>query len=434
MRRFPCFRSAVTGRRRSGSTARAWGGSQPGTARVPDRDVAEQYVAQVSFRPGQPSQYGLELEWTVHHADDRTRRTDLRALGRALGAHAPSALAHLYPSAQALPLPGGALVTVEPGGQAEISTAVHRSPSALLSSALGDIAALDMLLATQGLVRGDRAMDEYRAPARLLDTPRYGAMQRAFDNLGTAGSEMMCRCASIQVSLDAGEPGRIGPRWSAVNGLGPVMLALFANSPAMSSDGRHWASSRMRAVLDTDHGRSLPLPPTSDPAREWATKVLDTALLCVRRPGMPWDAPPGVTFADWVEGRTDCRLGSGPATFGDLDYHLSTLFPPVRPRGYLEVRYLDAQPGNSWVTPVALMFALMQDERTVDSVNDVTRPDAGLWFEAARLGLEHPVIAAQARRILALGEAALHSLDLSPDLFTQVETDLHRLRARLGDR
>jgi glutamate--cysteine ligase len=395
------------------------------TTLLRDRATAEGYVASICFKHGPPARYGVELEWTVHHADDPARPIDLPTLRRALGPHAPATLSPEAPQGTPAPLPGGSTVTVEPGGQVEISTTPQQSVSALLQATARDSDELGRLLAEAGLVRGEQAVDAHRPPTRLLETPRYTAMQKAFDRIGTAGSRMMCGTAAIQVCLDVGEHDRVAARWAALHGLGPVMIALFANSAAVADDGQAWESSRMRWVLDTDPSRSLPGPLTSDPVGAWAAMALDTPLLCVRRPGPCWDAPAGMTFADWVEGGLET-----PPTVEDLEYHLSTLFPPVRPRGYLEVRYLDAQPGQAWATPLALLTALMNDESTVDAVAEVTRPVADLWFEAARRGLAGPAIADAAHHVLDLGCDALDALALPTPLAAQVFTDLaHRREA-----
>ena len=396
------------------------------TTLLRDRATAEGYVASICFKHGPPTRYGVELEWTVHHADDPARPIDLPTLRRALGPHAPATLAPEPPQDPPAPLPGGSTVTVEPGGQVEISTSPQHSVPTLLHATARDSDELARLLATEGLVRGDQAVDAHRQPKRLLRTPRYTAMQKAFDRIGPAGSRMMCGTAAIQVCLDVGEAHRVGARWAALHGLGPVMIALFANSAAVADDGQAWESARMRSVLDTDPSRSLPGPLTADPVGAWAARALDTPLLCVRRPGPCWDAPAGVTFADWVEG----GLGT-PPTVEDLEYHLSTLFPPVRPRGYLEVRFLDAQPGQAWATPVALLTALMDDEHTVDAVAEVTRPVAHLWFEAARRGLASPAIANAAQHVLDLGCDVLDSLALPGPMAAQVHTDLAQRRDAL---
>jgi glutamate--cysteine ligase len=111
-----------------------------------------------------------------------------------------------------------------------------------------------------------------------------------------------------------------------------------------------------RCVAPLDPQRTAPPPSVrGDPAAAWARRVLDTELLCVRRSDGRWDAPPGVTFAAWIRGQAELP----PPTTADLDYHISTLFPPVRPRGHLEVRYLDAQPGRRWALPAAVLAALL---------------------------------------------------------------------------
>ncbi len=116
--------------------------------------------------------------------------------------------------------------------------------------------------------------------------------------------------------------------------------------------------------------------------------ALAAPLLCVRRDDGCWDPPPGVTFADWIGGALP-----GPPTTDDLDYHLSTLFPPVRPRGYLEVRYLDAQPGGDWIVPVAVLAALLgRPATTAEAALQAAAPVAGRWPQAARRGLADPAL------------------------------------------
>jgi glutamate--cysteine ligase len=388
-----------------------------------DRATAEGYVASICFKHGPPRLSGVELEWTVHHADDPTRPLDADTLRRALGPFTPSTLS---PHGSPAPLRHGSTVTVEPGGQVELSSPPYDSVAALLRATCRDIDQLDGLLARAGLTRGDQAVDAHRPPTRLLQTPRYASMQAAFDRIGPHGSQMMCSTAALQVCIDAGQPDRVAARWAAVHGLGPVLVALFANSAAVTHDGEAWESSRMRAVLGTDPCRSLPHPLSREPAAAWASRALDTPLLCLRRPEGCWDAPEGVTFADWIAGALP-----GPPTTDDLDYHLSTLFTPVRPRGYLEVRYLDAQPGDGWMTAATLLLALMAREDTVDAVVDATTPVTGLWYASARHGLAHAAIADAAQRVLDLGCEALDALAIPAALSARVCTDLTQRRSAL---
>jgi glutamate--cysteine ligase len=112
--------------------------------------------------------------------------------------------------------------------------------------------------------------------------------------------------------------------------------------------------------------------------------------------------PSGVTFGEWVEG----ALGD-PPTYADLDYHLTTLFPPVRPQGHLEVRYIDTQRGDGWIVPAAVLWALTSDARALDSAVRAAEPFAGRWRHAARYGLADPGLALAAAEVLAAAQDAL---------------------------
>jgi glutamate--cysteine ligase len=148
-------------------------------------------------------------------------------------------------------------------------------------------------------------------------------------------------------------------------------------------------------------------------------------VLCVRGDGDRWATPHGMTFADWLAGARP-----EPPTTDDLDYHLTTMFPPVRPHGYLEVRYLDAQRGDDWVTPVALLAALLSTPRTVDAVLDACLPVGDRWLPAARDGLADRALATAAAEVLDLGARALPGMGLGHDLTEAILADLDRLPQR----
>jgi glutamate--cysteine ligase len=393
---------------------------------VSDRAVAERYVAKVCFKTGPPRRLGVELEWTVHRRTDPTLPIDPAALAAALGDHTPRTLRPDSPQAA---LPRGGVVTVEPGGQVEISGPPHDSLSELLAATSADIDRLTALLHAAGLALGDQGCDAYRQVRRVVDTPRYAAMERAFDRLGPSGRTMMCSTASVQVCLDAGEPDRVGARWNALHTLGPVLVAAFANSQRAAGRDTGWASGRMHAWFGTDPTRTHPSPPDPDPVGAWARRVLDTPLLCLRRQSGAWEAPAGVTFADWIDGALPT-----PPTYGDLDYHLTTLFPPVRARGYLEVRYLDAQRGDDWFVPVAVLAALFAREETVDAAAEAASRGAGRWVQAARAGLADPVLAQVAPAVLDLACQALADTDLPPSTTAAVTRAIRRRLHRGGTR
>lgn len=394
------------------------GSVESGLSVITDRETAEGYVAKVCFKTGPPSRVGAELEWTVHHEADASRPLDIGALAAALGPHAPPTLVADSPHR---PLAGGAVVTVEPGGQVEISTPPFTSLTSLIDIIGAGSAQLRELFRPAGLRLGEHGCDPHRPPRRLIDSPRYRAMQRAFDCIGPHGHAMMCCTAGLQVSLDIGEPHRAVARWEALHALGPPLIALFANSARHSGRDTGWASHRMRTWFATDPARTLPPRAAADPVAEWARRVLDLPLLCVRRCRADWDAPAGLSFADWIGGGLPTR-----PTFDDLDYHLSTAFPPVRPRGYYEVRYLDAQPGRGWLAPVAMLTALFAREETVDAVTGITAPAAGRWAEAARWGLSDVAIATVIPSLIELTCDALRDTDLPPAVAIQAAEQLSK--------
>ena len=90
-------------------------------------------------------------------------------------------------------------------------------------------------------------------------------------------------------------------------------------------------------------------------------------------------------FADWADGRA--LLGGRRPTEADLDYHLTTLFPPVRPRGWLEIRYLDSVPDAVWPAVVFTLATLLDDPVAADIAAEATEPVATAWDRAARVGL-----------------------------------------------
>ena len=403
-------------------------GGAPATTPIGSRVEAEGYVAMVCFKHGPPQLHGVELEWTVHHADDPRRPLDAAHLSKALGAHAP---ATLVPGSPQLPLGRGALVTVEPGGQVEISGPASASVPRLIDDTAADAAELTSLLQQSDLVPGEHGLDAHREPRRILTVPRYAAMERAFEKLGPHGPRMMCSTAGLQICLDAGEVDQTALRWRALHDLGPALLALFANSRSRAGSDTGWASARTEATFGTCVPFTEPPPLDGEPAAAWARTAMEAPVLCLRR-GDNWDAPAGLTFGAWADG----ALPGGRPTYDDLDYHLSTLFPPIRPRGYLEVRYLDAQPGEGWIAPTLLLTALMSDPAVVDRALAAAEPAAGRWFPAAREGLDDKLVLEAARNVVGLGAEVLDRTGVDQDLTTEVGNrllcivdDTHRRRA-----
>ncbi len=389
-----------------------------------DRAAAEAYIASVCFKHGPPRRIGVELEWIVQHAHDPGRPLDARHLADALGEHAPTTISPTSPNTA---LPAGSALSVEPGGQVEISTPPCDSLPELLATATRDTAAVTDLVTAAGLRLADTGTDPYRPPRRLVHSPRYDAMYNHYQREGPSGVRMMCGSAAVQVCLDAGTPAQVGRRWSALYALGPVLVAAFANSPRLAGEATGWASTRMGLWAAIGRAAIPPVTDDADPAATYAAHALDLPVLCVRRAGDGWLEPPrGMTFADWVNGALPHR-----PTTDDLDYHLTTLFPPVRPQGYLEVRYLDAQPAGRWALPVALVAALFADDATTDTALGLAAPAAGRWADAARFGLADPGLAAVATAVFELGCRRLPAVDAPDWLRTELESVTER-RIRHG--
>lgn len=384
-------------------------------------ETAELYVGGTVFKTGPPQAVGVELEWLVHDAarpDDPVRTERLT-----------KALAEFDP-----PLAG--LLTTEPGGQLELS-----SPPAPLADCLAGAAAdLDRLrdrVAAAGLTLTGLGLDP-RPPRLQTTNPRYLAMERHFAAGGPEGRTMMCSTASVQVCLDAGtDDAEVAQRWHALHAWLPVLTGLFANSPA---PGLRCGRTAIWAAIDPTRTAA---PVGADPRTAYGRWALDARLLAVRREGGSWAAPPGVTFRDWLRGRAP---GLPAPTWADLDFHLTTLFPPVRAQGHLELRAIDAQPGDGWRVVAALVAALLDDPAArgaaTAAAHDATaeldlRAGGGsaggararALETAARDAMTDPVLRRAGMRFVETAAAALHRAG-HPGLAAEVEGFGERYPAR----
>lgn len=362
------------------------------------RPAAEAYVSKVCFKLGPPQLIGAELEWLTY--TENGDRPSLDQIATALGEYAPRSIA---PNSPALTLPGGSAVTIEPGGQIELSSSPHASVQELQRALNADADILAQLMDAGHLGMASAPADPDRDPHRLLVLPRYCAMENRFTTIGPFGKLMMCNTAAAQVSVDAGaDRADIARRWTMLDTIGPALIAAFACSPTLrGAPAGHWASQRMRTWLELDDSRTE-VPATDDPVSDYASWALDVPLLCIRSDGESWDAPVGTTFAQWLE---DEKLVGRSPTIADLDYHLTTLFPHVRACGHLEVRYLDAQPDGQWVVPTAVLDALLSDPAITTHATDLARRSAGRWIDAARDGLADHGLRSTAEDLLHLAAA-----------------------------
>lgn len=350
--------------------------------------AARSHIARGALRetPPGPGAVGLELEF--HLVDRHVPATRP-------GWERITALVASVP-----PLPSGSSVTVEPGGQLELSTPPGADVASAVAALAADRRALTAALDDAGYGAAPLGADPARRPERVNPNRRYVAMEQHFRALGCAdpGRAMMTSTAALQVNLDAGPAPGWAERVAHLRDLGPVLVALSACSPYLGGSTSGWRSMRQQTWHGIDHRRSGPVD-GSDPAQAWADYALDAPVMLVR--GEDGDFRPvtsRVSFADWLGGSS--QIGRRPTT-ADLDYHLTTLFPPIRPRGYLELRFIDAVPDRWWPALAAVTAVLADDPVAADRAAELCAPVRDHWIHAARDGLSDPELHRAARGCLA---------------------------------
>lgn len=348
------------------------------------------HVRRHCFTPaGPPGRVGVELELLTMTAGDPSRRPD------------PADLSAVVEN---LDVPGGGRLTLEPGGQVELSSRPHAGAGPAIEATAAGLEALQSALAAAGVHTAALGLDPARPSRRIVSSPRYDAMEAYFEGDGGAGLSMMCATASIQVNLDLGDPADLVRRWRVAHALGPVLVAAFANSPLAVGVPTGAKSSREQVWAALDRTRSAPALSLLPPADAWARYALAARVMLIRAGATDYQpVRERMTFADWMaEGHA-----LGYPTDADFAYHLTTLFPPVRPKGWLELRMIDALPSPWWQVALAVTTALLDDPEALDTAERTCRPVVDCWAEAAAHGLSHPGLASAARTCFA---AALHAL------------------------
>ncbi len=368
--------------------------SQPDPARCGSRDddralsnstVAGLRIAEACLTDGPLGQVGLELEAHCFDLADPGRRPEWAEL-RAVIADVPE-------------LPGGSAITVEPGGAVELSAPPAADPVAAIAALAADRETLRAVFAAAGFGLALLGTDPLRPARRVHPGGRYAAMEQYFIATRTAGAgaAMMTSTASVQVNLDAGPRAGWTERVRLAHALGPTMIAIAANSPMLAGRFTGWVSTRQRVWGQLDSARCGPILGASvDPATDWARYALKAPVMLVHTPDGAEPLTEPVPFADWADGLA--LLGGRRPTAADLDYHLTTLFPPVRPRGFLEIRYLDSLPDSLWPAVVFLLATLLDDPSAAAVAAEAVEPVATAWNVAARVGLADKRLHAAATR------------------------------------
>jgi glutamate--cysteine ligase len=351
--------------------------------------AAAQFIADTCLADGPVGRVGLEIEAHCYDPADPHRRPTWDEITDVL---------------ESLPsMSGESVVTVEPGGAVELSGPPALGVTAAIDAIASDQTVLSKAFDAAGLGLVSLGADPLRPAKRVNPGGRYRAMEQFFtaSHTGEAGAAMMTSTASVQVNLDAGPQSGWADRVRLAHALGPVMVAISANSPLLSGKFSGWRSTRQRVWSQLDSARCGPILTASgeDPGTDWARYALKAQVMLVHNPE-PVSVTHRVPFADWADGRE--LLGGRRPTRYDLEYHLTTLFPPVRPRQWLEIRYLDSVPADVWPAVVFTLVTLLDDPAAADLAAEAVAPVATAWDTAARVGMGDQRIFDAANRCVAI--------------------------------
>ncbi|MDP9382130.1 MAG: glutamate-cysteine ligase family protein [Chloroflexota bacterium] len=307
-----------------------------------------------------------------------------------------------------------ACLSFEPGGQVELSPPPGATARAALETIRELTDRLHQCVAPHGVLLLSTGVNPWSSCDDLglqTDRPRYRAMQSHFDAIGAAGRRMIRQTASLQVCLDFGSGEAARERWELVNRAGPALTAAFANSPVLEGTPTGWCSARSAIWQDVDPSRTgfdgaqVGEVDPVDAYLEFA--LLAEAIPLTRRESE--SAPPfRLPFGEWLA-RGDARPDAD-----DLAHHLTTLFPPVRPHGYLEVRYIDALPGRWRALPVCLLAVLVYDPEArraaLSALSTPVRPVTEQWRSAAALGMRDEFLRQHACDLFDIALAGMRRL------------------------
>ncbi|BDI60694.1 glutamate--cysteine ligase [Qipengyuania nanhaisediminis] len=239
--------------------------------------------------------------------------------------------------------------------------------------------------------------DKARADLPVMPKGRYEIMMRHMPKVGNLGLDMMLRTCTIQVNLDYASETDMVKKFRVGLALQPLATALFANSPFTEGKPNGYLSYRSHIWSDTDPHRTGMLPFVFEDGfgyERWAQYMLDVPMYFVFRDGRYIDAA-GLSFRDFMEGKLPVLPGERP-TQSDWWDHLSTAFPEVRLKSFLEMRGADGGPWSRICALPAFWVGLLYDDAALDAawnlVKDWSMEERErLRNEAPRLALDTPL-------------------------------------------
>src|SRR4051812_31428300 len=267
-------------------------------------------------------------------------------------------------------------VSLEPAGQLELSgaplehlhqTCAEAGRHLVQAKAIGDRLGLGFL----GLGMWP---DKTRAELPRMPKGRYEIMLRHMPRVGSLGLDMMLRTCTIQVNLDYASEADMVKKFRVGLALQPLATALFANSPFTEGKPNGFLSYRSHIWSDTDNARTGMLPFVFEDGfgyERYADYMLDVPMYFVYREGRYIDAA-GLSFRDFLRGELSVLPGEKPTT-DDWTDHLSTAFPEVRLKSFLEMRGADGGPWNRICALPALWVGLLYDQGALDAAWDLVK-------------------------------------------------------------
>jgi glutamate--cysteine ligase len=272
---------------------------------------------------------------------------------------------------------GGGAITLEPGGQFELSGAqvetVHQTSRELMAH-LAQVREVARPLRI-GFLGIGMTPSWTRAEMPKMPKGRYKIMTAYMPKVGKLGLDMMYRTCTVQTNLDFSSEADMVQKLRVSIALQPVATALFANSPFTEGKPNGFLSFRAEIWRDTDKDRTGMLPWAFEEGmgfERWVDYALDVPMYFVKH-GDEYVNVAGRSFRDLMAGTLPGMLGAR-ATISDWANHISTIFPEVRLKRYLEMRGADSGPLPNLLALPAFWAGLLYDDVSLDAAWDLVRP------------------------------------------------------------
>jgi len=311
-------------------------------------------------------------------------------------------------------------VSLEPAGQLELSGApldnLHQT-CAETGRHLAQVKAIGERTGT-GFIGLGMWPDKRRDELPMMPKGRYAIMAAHMPRVGGLGLDMMLRTCTIQVNLDYSDEVDMVRKFRVALALQPLATALFANSPFTEGRPNGYLSYRSHIWADTDPARTGMLPFVFDDGfgyERYVDYMLDVPMYFVFRDGRYIDAA-GQSFRDFLDGRLPALPGERPR-LADWTDHLSTAFPEVRLKSFLEMRGADGGPWGRICALPALWVGLLYDQTALDAAWDLVKgwsldEREALRTAVPKLGLRAPLpgggsVLDLAEQVLAIASGGL---------------------------